>query len=335
MPGSAPWPWDPSANVSRPGQLLHDRPVLSVAVCTWNRAEQLDGLLTSMRDLRLPARQDWELLIVNNNCSDATDTVIRRHMPALPIIHLHEARQGISHARNTAVRHARGNYIIWTDDDVRVGAGWLEAYIAAFEEYPGAAAFGGPIQPCFEIEPPEWLARNIDRLGSYYALRDFGPTRHVLPEKHYPYGANMALRTCILRERPFEAGLGRNGDMLIGGEETRIMAALWDAGEEIIWVPDAPVIHHIPASRMCLSYLRRLQYCEGRYGRSLADIDGRSRKLLYLLRRWLGPEIRYRLQRLARQPAAHWLPGMLHASRWRGRLDARWRDNTSKQGENC
>lgn len=299
--------------------------IVSVAVCTWNRAAQLDKLLTSMRDLQWPAARRWELLIVNNNCTDATDTVIRRHMPALPIVHLREPRQGISHARNTAVRHARGEHIIWTDDDVRVDPAWLQAYVDAFEAYPQAAAFGGPIRPRFEAEPPEWLAHNLDRLGTYYALRDFGSERRVLqPEKNYPYGANMAFRTRILQQKPFDPALGRNGNILIGGEETRIMTDLWRAGEDIVWVPDASVTHHIAADRMRLRYLRQIQYCQGRYGNGREDVY-RRKPIMHMARRWLAPALRYRIRRLARQPAACWLPDMLRASRWRGRLAARWR----------
>ena len=49
---------------------------ITVAICTWNRARLLDQTLTQMHNLRIPSCVEWELLVVNNSCSDDTDEVI-------------------------------------------------------------------------------------------------------------------------------------------------------------------------------------------------------------------------------------------------------------------
>lgn len=67
---------------------------ISVAICTWNRAKLLDQTLTQMRRLVVPAGVTWELLVVNNNCTDETDAVIERHETNLPIRRLFESRRG-------------------------------------------------------------------------------------------------------------------------------------------------------------------------------------------------------------------------------------------------
>jgi len=76
---------------------------ITVAICTWNRARLLDQTLNHMRNLQIPPDVDWELLVVNNNCTDQTDTVIERYEGDLPIRRLFEARPGLSHARNRAL----------------------------------------------------------------------------------------------------------------------------------------------------------------------------------------------------------------------------------------
>ena len=81
--------------------------IVTVAICTWNRAKLLDQTLTEMRKLRIPPGIEWELLVVNNHCTDETDAVIARHRGALPIQRLFEPRQGLSNARNCAVSTAR------------------------------------------------------------------------------------------------------------------------------------------------------------------------------------------------------------------------------------
>ena len=62
----------------------------TVAIATWNRAKLLDRTLTEMHRLRIPPSVEWELLVVNNNCTDQTDTVISNHKKYLPIRRLFE-----------------------------------------------------------------------------------------------------------------------------------------------------------------------------------------------------------------------------------------------------
>ena len=100
---------------------------VSVVICTWNRAGLLDQTLARMRELHVPAGLAWELLVVNNNCTDDTDAVAARHRGHLPLRPVREPTPGLSNARNKGLAEARGELILWTDDDVRVDPGWLAA----------------------------------------------------------------------------------------------------------------------------------------------------------------------------------------------------------------
>src|ERR1700676_1787445 len=106
---------------------------ITVAICTWNRAKLLDQTLTQMRELRIPVGVEWELLVVNNNCTDDTDAVLGRHAAHLPLQRLFQPRQGKSYAANLAVERSRGALIVWTDDDVLVDPNWLAEYVKAAE----------------------------------------------------------------------------------------------------------------------------------------------------------------------------------------------------------
>src|SRR5262249_22427954 len=148
---------------------------VTVAICTWNRANLLDQTLARMRELAIPTGTRWELLLVNNNCTDATDEVIAKHADALPLRRLLETKQGLSHARNCALEHLRGELLIWTDDDVLVDPGWLAAYVDAANATPGAGYFGGPVEPWFEAEPPSDIKRHLAAIRGAFALVDYGP----------------------------------------------------------------------------------------------------------------------------------------------------------------
>ena len=169
---------------------------LTVALCTWNRCELLRQALEGMTRLDIPLGVDWELLVINNNCTDATDQVIEKYAPKLPIRRLFEPKPGLSNARNAAVREAQGEYILWTDDDVLVDKGWVTAYVKAFQRWPKAAFFGGPVRPWFATPPPGWLRRVWSRVADMYSIRDLG-THPLLFDchRHVPYGANFVVRT--------------------------------------------------------------------------------------------------------------------------------------------
>ena len=99
--------------------------IVSICVCTWNRAALLDQTLTAMRQLRIPVGVEWEILVVNNQCTDDTDLILSQHARRLPLRRLLEAKQGLSNARNCAVAGSLGELILWTDDDVVVDPEWL------------------------------------------------------------------------------------------------------------------------------------------------------------------------------------------------------------------
>ena len=139
--------------------------LVTVAICTLNRAASLRRTLDSLAAMQQPDGIDWELLVVNNGCTDDTDLVIRSFADRLPLRREFEAQQGHSRALNRAVGTANGDYVVWTDDDVVVDRAWLAAYAEAFRRWPEAAVFGGPIVPRYHAPVPPWV------IGTAFAFR--------------------------------------------------------------------------------------------------------------------------------------------------------------------
>ena len=147
---------------------------VTVAICTLNRAESLRRTLDSVAATRVADELAWELIVVNNNSTDHTDAVIAEYRGRLPLRRELEPLQGHSNARNRAIVAARGEYIVWTDDDVIVGARWLAAYAEAFRRWPDGVVFGGRIIPRYEPPVVKWIAQSERVLGGPFAIRDFG-----------------------------------------------------------------------------------------------------------------------------------------------------------------
>ncbi len=283
-------------------------PVLTVALCTRNRAGSLARTLERMRCLRLPADLPWEMLVVDNGSSDGTDAVLRGS-GTLPLRTLREPEPGLSRARNRALAEAAAPLILWTDDDVDLDAGWLEAYLGATGRHPEAAFFGGPIHPLFEAPPPAWLVRGFPTVRTAFAFVDEGPQERGLEPGEAVFGANMAFRTSTLRRYGFDSTLGACGGTRLLGEETQVMRRMQGDGLRGVWVPDAKVKHRIPPERLTLAYLAGYYAALGRSTAREAPPPPRPRAAAFhdFWRAWIETWPRHLLQRATGRPPEAWL----------------------------
>lgn len=299
---------------------------VTVAICTYDRCELLERTLASFRSLRVPEDVSWEIVVVDNRCTDETPAVVESAAEELPVRRVEEPRPGLSHARNRAVAAAEGEHVVWTDDDVRVSPGWLAAYVRAFRRWPDAAFYGGPIRPLFAGDRPGWLVEGWSAVAGAYPVLDHGrkPFR-ITRRDRLPYGANFAAPAEVLAERAFDPRLGRSGTDLVGGEETEYLARLLAEGRTGRWVPGAELKHVITRKQQSLGYLRQYYRDLGRLGelRRLRGADpdvpvlaGRPR---WAWRTAVAAELRYWLGRLAGEPGT-WLAELREASRAQGVL---------------
>ena len=294
---------------------------ITVAICTWNRCHALGETLDGFTRLANPPGACWELLVVNNNCTDQTDDVIHAFEDRLPVRRTFEPEPGLSHARNRAIDEAAGAYIVWTDDDVTVCRDWLVAYAEAFRRWPDAALFGGPIEPWFDGTPPDWLRQVYPAIAGVYAARDFG-TEPIPFQSPYviPWGANYAVRVSDQSRHRYDPALGYRPGKLIGWEETEVIQALLSQGATGWWVPGATLRHRVPKDRQTTKYLRSHFFNRGLYhGSRWKQLD---KRLVFGRPRWLWKrvvetEVKYRLHRVLSGPEI-WVDHLIRSSESRG-----------------
>jgi GT2 family glycosyltransferase len=109
---------------------------VSVVIPTHNRAAKLSQTLELLAEQLVPVR--WEVIVVNNRCTDDTDEVVDRAAAAFPtaLRVVHESTPGPSAARNCGIRFARGSLLILLDDDIHLGAGQLDRAVADHVAHP-------------------------------------------------------------------------------------------------------------------------------------------------------------------------------------------------------
>lgn len=260
-------------------------PTVSIIISTRNRVGSLERCLRAVD--RDTSRTPTEIVVVDNGSTDGTDQALARLAPQLrrPLTVVHESTPGLSRARNAGVRVASGQLMLFTDDDVVVRDGWIDAIADGFA--PGVVAVGGRICPKFLDACPSWL----QGYASPVTLIDYGPEAFDMNEDRLPLGASMAFRSGVLRSRlpePFEVSLGHTGRIGIGWEETHLLAEL--AGHHrIVYAPAAVVEHWIEGSSCSYSKIRKSFYQLGfglaRHRRlSGMRLPSRSRRLVRLVR---------------------------------------------------
>lgn len=264
---------------------------VTVAICTWNRAHLLRKTLERMTEVTHPEPGTWDLVVVDNNCTDDTADVAASFAGRLPLRHIVERAQGLSNARNLALSTAQGTHILFTDDDVLVADGWLPAFVRGITRHPEAGGLGGPILPWFEVQPDPLLMDAFPMLARGFCGIDDERPEGALAEGLEVFGANMGFRLDAVRGLQFDPNLGASTTVGREGEEVEFSARLRERGADLVWLPDMRVRHYVDPTRMTLDYL--CAYYEGR-GRTAVrreGVPGGTRVLgmpRWLLRQWLG-----------------------------------------------
>lgn len=302
--------------------------LVSVIICTRNRANSLGRTLNSIAQMILPSGFEWELIVVDNGSTDHTREVLGRFKSTLPVRVIEETVPGLSNARNAGIRDAKGRYIVWTDDDAIVGSNWLGAYITAFRQWPDAAVFGGRIVPVLEGSfPPRWFADNLDILEGIVSRRDFGDQVLPLsiPLRRIPYGVNYAVRATEQRSRLYDKNLGLAPGRSRRGEEEQVLSAILNSGATGYYIPESVVEHFIPVSMQTESYV--FSWYRGQ-GATFAHMEygGKSAgRGLFGVPRWLWRVLakdwaKYLVARAFTRPR-WWIPTFIEYARRRGAID--------------
>lgn len=233
------------------------RSSLSIVVCTYNRCGSLADTLASLNACELPKDCSVELLVVDNNSTDATaDTCAAfARVTRVPFRRIMEVQQGLSFARNRGISEASGDAIVFTDDDVLVNAEWLAVYAREFGDTGTGCAFGR-VYPDWRGHKPAWFT---NELRPAYALLDYGDVRLIVTDiSREFFGANFAVRRDLLVSiGGFDVQLGRTKSKLFIGEETRVFVELLRRGSRIVYNPAIVVHHVIEEARKQPAYLLR------------------------------------------------------------------------------
>lgn len=236
--------------------------MISVILCTYNRDRYIYNVLRSIAEgTFLP--ENYEIVLVDNNCSDNTKGECDRFVRDFPDIQFNyfvESQQGLSYARNCGIRNAKGDLLVYVDDDALVNKEYLATYADFFARRPEAVAAGGPILPQYDgCEEPDWMSHYTRQLvtGKLW----IGEKEREFPGDAFPGGGNAAYRKSVFDAVGlFNVELGRKGNSLIGAEEKDLFDKMTSRGMKFYYLPTAILYHLIPPKKLTQDYFDRLTY---------------------------------------------------------------------------
>ena len=245
------------SRVNGSGQGEHDAnvPDLTVVVCTYNRYDVLPDAIASLETQSIDP-DALEIIVVDNSSDRQAQTAYwNQHVVPSNGRLIFDSVAGLSRARNTALREAKGEFIAYIDDDAIALPGWCEALVTAFRAQESAGAAGGPVEPIWPGAEPTWVHK-LHR--GYFTIVDLGDETRPVRKNEWLAGTNIAFRKAVLEKTGgFNEGLGRIRNSLMSNEELVVSAKIAELGFDSWYVPDARVMHRVHEDRVSQHWLRR------------------------------------------------------------------------------
>ncbi len=211
--------------------------MFSVIIPTYNNAVVLQKSLQTWGKQTLKT-SEFEVIVVDNNSKDNTATVVRSIEAKYPNIHYtFESKQGATHARHCGARMAKGNWLVFADDDGLFNPTCLQAIEEAYTIYPEASAVSCKIEVLWDKAAPAWVEPYLFMYGAL----NYGDKIQVSKDFFFNGGLFAIKREIFEQLGGFNPDLV--GSYLIGNGDTGLVHKVRDAGLKIVWTPFAMMQH--------------------------------------------------------------------------------------------
>lgn len=265
-----------------PNKAVHDKPLISVIIPTYNRKDILQKALHAYKDQSLPQDQ-FEIIVVDDGSTDGTKEAVEKIcITQLNVRYFHQPHGGPAKARNLGIEQAKGPIILFTGDDCIPDKHLLQEHLRLHKKGEAIAALGHiDWHPDLEITPFMRYI-NIDTQFSYPKIKE---TPHNVPFIYF-YTSNISIPKKYLEL----AGTFDTDFTEAVWEDVELGYRIWKSGVRIVYNPRALTYHH---HRVRLQdYINR----QIRAGKAAAILYRKHPELIDFLRlpKVTSPEVRFR-----------------------------------------
>lgn len=234
------------------------KPLITVVICTYNRAYILGECLQSLQQQTVPTCF-FNVIVADNNSTDNTQALLKNFThgwPQLKIIV--ENKQGAGSARNAALKEVTTDWVACLDSDGKAHPNWLAEIFETIKK-DDFDAFGGPFYAWHFWGPaPSWFPEDF---GTYEAAQPYGP----LIKGSYIPGGNCAFRLSAAQAVGcFPVHIGMSGKKCAYGEETLMFDRMKKAGFRLGYVPAMKIDHCVLPYKYSFSWQIKSAFARGR-----------------------------------------------------------------------
>lgn len=274
---------------------------ISVIICCYNSGNKLVATLQHLAKQQSLLGICFELVIVDNNCTDNTIQSASAIWASLntpfPLTIVQQILPGLNYARDTGIKTAHYEYLVLCDDDNWLYDDYLLKVHNLFEAMPTVALIGGVGEAVLETPAPAWFTK-LNGFG--YAI---GSEERKTGYVASIYGAGMAIRksvfTVSMNDRLSFILTDRAGTNLSSGGDTEICLLLANAGHKIYLDTSLTFKHFLSSNRLKWSYYLKLRRSFGKAAAYLQLYDPMPKvsrvNQLILLTKFIVRHIKYLL----------------------------------------
>lgn len=240
----------------------------SIIICSYNPDDRLlSRCLNAIAGLKT-IKAGCEVILIDNNSSpklENLDYIIEQKEQNANFKIIREDRPGLIHARVAGIKNARGNFIVFFDDDNEPDAEYLEQLTILQQQYPNVGAWGpGKVQvdfidgidSSFKSVAEELFQKRDEKFVTFACLRSWLPC--------YPFGTGLCIRRRHAEKyvELVESGqftlTGRFGATLSSGDDTQLVLCTILDNEAAGVAPALKIVHIVPEKRTSFAYLKNL-----------------------------------------------------------------------------
>jgi len=259
---------------------MYKNTLISIIIPTYKRPKGIEVALSSVEHESVQGFTS-EIIIADNDPSGSARDFIESYAATSPasIQYVHVPEPGVSNARNGALKHAKGRYIVFLDDDMEAISPWLQPLIEASQTYDAGLVFG----PATAVMPK-------DETGQKQAIYKYmQPEFSRLPHsKDGLINEGVATGNClidrkrsVLPDPPFDLRYNQTG-----GEDDALFQTLQAQGVKMAWAQNAKTWEHVPLKRATLSYIWKRNLA---FGQSPSqDAGERGIAGIFGIIKWMG-----------------------------------------------
>ena len=214
-------------------------PTVSIIVLNYNGKKYLDNCFNSLARISYP-KSRLEVILVDNASSDGSVAYVGQKYPWVNVVNLNK-NYGFTGGNYAGVNLAKGEYVVFLNNDVMVNENWLSELIKIVLENPDAILTSKSLF----FDKPEI----IDHVGSKATIigrsfcLNFGRKDDNLEKSPkfvvQPYGASMLVKKDIFEK------MGKfDEDYVTSLEDTDFGLRAWLFGYEVMYVPGS-VFYHV------------------------------------------------------------------------------------------